>query len=200
MANSTLSTFSIIGLTGGIGSGKSYIANGLRERGYMVYDCDKEAKRIINEDPQVRSQLIALLGSETYQGETYNTKHVAEQVFQNPTLLQQLNAIVHPAVRQDILSQQAIGSFLFIESAILFESGFNTLCKATICVTAPEELRIQRAMQRDGASEEQIRRRIVNQTSEAQRCAQASLILQNDGSNTLSSLLDQIESFVSTSF
>ncbi len=185
----------IVGITGGIGSGKSYIADGLRQQGYTVYDCDAEAKRIIVEDPQVRAQIIALLGEEAYTPNgTYNNAYVASIVFGQPTLLQQLNAIVHPAVRRDILALYSTlqSHVLFIESAILFESGFDTLCKAVICVTAPEETRIARAMARDHATYEQVQRRIHNQMSEAERQARTSLIVHNDGTIALSTLIQTI--------
>ena len=93
----------IIGLTGGIGSGKSTIAQGLRQMGYAVYDTDSEAKRLIVEDAAVREQIISLLGPEVYQDNIYQTAIVAQRVFADKGLLARLNAIVHPAVRADIL-------------------------------------------------------------------------------------------------
>ncbi len=191
----------IVGLTGGIGSGKSYIANGLRAQGYAVYDCDKEAKRIIESNLAVRSQIESLFGTEVYTDEGhYDSKAVAAQVFEQPELLQQLNAVVHPAVRFDVVhwAKKQESQVVFIESAILFESGFDTLCRATICVTASEETRIQRAMQRDGATREQIERRIQNQMSDTERNARASLVVLNDQSVELQMLLEQIERFLLT--
>ena len=93
----------IIGITGGIGSGKSTITNELAGRGYAVYDCDREAKRIITEDADVLQAVTALLGREAFEGGQYNTAYVAKRVFAEPELLQQLNRIVHPAVKKDIL-------------------------------------------------------------------------------------------------
>ncbi len=191
----------IVGLTGGIGSGKSYIAAGLRAQGYAVYDCDREAKRIIETNLAVRSQIECLLGSEVYTEDGhYDSKAVAAQVFQQPDLLQRLNLIVHPAVRFDIVhwARKQEAQVVFVESAILFESGFDSLCRATICVTASEETRIQRAMLRDGATREQIERRIQNQMSDTERNARASLVVRNDQSNSLTAIIAQIEHFLLT--
>ena len=167
----------VIGITGGIGSGKSTIARALEARGYKVYDCDREAKRIIAEDPDVQQQIIALLGPESFiipAGKpciqlspeksglslVYNTAYVAQRVFAEPELLEQLNAIVHPAVKADILSLisstgnsgeafRLAASHLFIESAILFEAGLNGLCDKIFIVDAPEDIRIARTIARD---------------------------------------------------
>ena len=95
----------IIGITGGIGSGKSVIARQLRQMGYEVYDTDSQAKRLIVEDSKIRKQITALFGSQAYKDGVYQTAFVAQQVFADPTLLARLNAIVHPAVRQDILQR-----------------------------------------------------------------------------------------------
>ena len=95
----------IIGITGGIGSGKSVIARQLRKMGYSVYDTDSEAKRIIVEDATVREQMTALFGEEVYQDGVYQTALVAQQVFADKNLLAKLNAIVHPAVKADIISK-----------------------------------------------------------------------------------------------
>ena len=95
----------IIGITGGIGSGKSVIAKQLRKMGYSVYDTDSEAKRIIVEDATVREQMTALFGEEVYQDGVYQTSFVAQQVFADKNLLAKLNAIVHPAVKADIISK-----------------------------------------------------------------------------------------------
>lgn len=109
----------IIGLTGGIGSGKSTIARELAKQGFAIYDCDREAKRIIEEDKDVQQAIIDLLGHEAFADGVYNTKYVAKRVFEEPELLAALNTIVHPKVREDILKRKPD----FIESAILFEAG-----------------------------------------------------------------------------
>ncbi len=197
MSNSTLYTLHstlIVGLTGGIGSGKSYIAAQMAKTGYRVYDTDKEAKRLIVTDTELRAQMVALLGPDIYEGDTYRTDLVAARVFAQPALLQQLNQLVHPFVERDILSLTAEGglaaqrsasaavlqrSGLLIESALLIESGLYRLCDRVIVVTAPEAVRIARVMRRDHCSEEQVRSRMAAQMSEKERWQYANLIIAN---------------------
>lgn len=135
----------IIGLTGGIGSGKSTIAQELGKQGFAVYDCDREAKRIIAENNEVQQAIIALLGEEAFVDGIYNTQYVAQRVFADPQLRQQLNQIIHPAVKNDILLKQP----RFIESAILCEAGLDRLCDKIVVVEAPEDIRIERVLARD---------------------------------------------------
>ena len=155
----------LIGITGGIGSGKPTIAQALRRRGYAVYDTDSEAKRIIVENPMVRSQVEMLFGSQVFEGNVYRTQLVAKQVFHHPDLLTQLNSIVHPAVafhlkqwareqtasapQRSTLNAQPSTPICFVESAILFASGLDKLCDKIVVVSAPESLRIARTIQRD---------------------------------------------------
>ena len=135
----------IIGLTGGIGSGKSTIAQELGKQGFAVYDCDREAKRIIAENNEVQQAIIALLGEEAFVDGIYNTQYVAQRVFADPQLRQQLNQIIHPAVKNDILLKQP----RVIESAILCEAGLDRLCDKIVVVEAPEDIRIERVLARD---------------------------------------------------
>ncbi len=199
----------IIGLTGGIGSGKSYIAQALAQRGYAVYDCDREAKRIIAENPIVQKAIIDLLGEEAFiyhqSSIIYNTEYVAKRVFADPKLLNELNKIVHPAVKADILSPFTSHlSPLFIESAILFESGLDQLCDKIVVVTAPEETRIARTIARDyqrEATPENINK--VRARIHAQKEIPAStevpqgriLTVINDDASVLSSIIDRISRF-----
>ena len=166
----------LIGLTGGIGSGKSTIANELSRRGFAVYDCDREAKRIIAENPAVQQQIIALFGEEAFVDGEYNTAYISKCVFSSPPPggagggLQALNAIIHPAVKEDILQRSGLTvneangltatrsysnavlqakPVFFIESAILYEAGLDELCDRIIIVDAPEDIRIARTIARD---------------------------------------------------
>ena len=199
----------IIGITGGIGSGKSTIARELAKRGFSVYDCDREAKRIIMENEQVRKAIIDLLGKEAFvngqsddgQCTTYNTAYVAQRVFAEPEILEQLNAIVHPVVANDIQQRQTTSDELkplFIESAILYESGFNALCEKIIVVDAPEEVRIARTIARDykgEATEENInkvRARIKAQGIYNSQPLLDVLHLNNDGTTPISDLISII--------
>jgi dephospho-CoA kinase len=194
----------IIGLTGGIGSGKSTIANGLAKRGYAVYNCDREAKRIIAQNQTVQAAIIDLLGEEAFVGGTYNTAYVAQRVFAEPQLLDALNSIVHPAVLKDLNDLRDLKDakdLLFVESAILFESGLAPLCDKIIVVEAPEEVRIARTIARDyqgqatPANIDKVRARIcAQQKSPASTEALQGKIytVLNDGSLVLSRVIDLV--------
>jgi len=191
----------LIGLTGGIGSGKSTIANGLAKRGYAVYDCDREAKRIIAQNPTVQAAIIDLLGEEAFVDGTYNTAYVAQRVFAEPQLLDALNSIVHPAVLKDLRDLKDAKDLLFVESAILFEAGLAPLCDKIIVVEAPEEVRIARTIARDyhgqatPANINKVRARIrAQQKSPASTEALQGKIytVLNDGSLVLSRVIDLV--------
>ena len=147
----------LFGITGGIGSGKSTVARALAKQGFAVYDCDAEAKRIVSEDRDVQQAIIDLLGAEAFKSyivndqivNIYNTAYVAQRVFAAPDLRQRLNAIIHPAVKRDISRRHEVVSPLFVESAILYEAGLDTLCEAIVEVDAPEEVRLARTIDRD---------------------------------------------------
>ncbi len=184
----------VVGLTGGIGSGKSTIARQLRMMGYMVYDSDSQAKRIIVEDLSVRKQLIQLFGEEVFIDGVYQTNIVAQQVFADKCLLEKLNAIVHPAVRADIEKQKAsmgVGELLFVECAILYSSGIHALCDKVVLVTAPEEIRLQRTIQRDHSTIDKVRARMRAQECEWQH-QQVDVVLHNDGSRSINELCNQL--------
>ena len=184
----------VVGLTGGIGSGKSTIARQLRMMGYMVYDSDSQAKRIIVEDLSVRKQLIQLFGEEVFIDGVYQTNIVAQQVFADKCLLEKLNAIVHPAVRVDIEKQKAsmgVGELLFVECAILYSSGIHALCDKVVLVTAPEEIRLQRTIQRDHSTMDKVRARMRAHECEWQH-QQVDVVLHNDGSRSINELCNQL--------
>ena len=191
-----------IGLTGGIGSGKSTIAKQLRQMGYAVYDTDSEAKRLIVEDAAVRKQMIQLFGSEVYKNEIYQTAFVAQRVFTDKSLLAQLNAIVHPAVRADILrwaTMQDSPSFrkglgvglCFVECAILYQAGFDTLCDKVVAVTAPEEVRLARVLARDHSTIDKVRARMRAQEAERD-IERADIVINNDGKASIPTLCEEI--------
>ena len=192
----------IIGITGGIGSGKSVIARQLRKMGYSVYDTDGEAKRIIVEDATVREQMTALFGEEVYQDGVYQTSFVAQQVFADKNLLAKLNAIVHPAVKADIISKfRSLGvlseplkrnsGLFFIECAILFQAGFDVLCDKVVAVTAPENIRMERVIARDHSTMDKVRARMRAQNAE-QDLLRADIVVNNDGEIPISTLCRQI--------
>ena len=192
----------IIGLTGGIGSGKSTIAKQLRAMGYAVYDTDSEAKRLIVEDAHVREQMEQLFGKEVYADGVYQTTLVAQRVFADRSLLSQLNAIVHPAVKADITrwaTMQDSPSFrkglgvglFFVECAILYQAGFDKLCDKVIVVTAPEEVRLARAVARDHSTIEKVRARMRAQETEKD-ILRADLVINNDGHTSISTICEEI--------
>lgn len=189
----------IIGITGGIGSGKSTVARGLRAMGYMVYDTDYEAKRLITEDMHVRQEIEDLLGKDVYKDGVYQTKLVAQRVFSDPALLSQLNKIVHPAVKADILRWQAAHDkegkqLLFVECAILYQTGFDKLCDHVVAITAPEEIRIQRTMVRDHTSMDKVLARMRVQNTE-NALQHAELVVNNDGKTEIMTICLQIQDF-----
>ena len=192
----------IIGITGGIGSGKSVIAKQLRQMGYEVYDTDSEAKRLIVEDAHVREQITALFGPEAYKDGVYQTAFVAQQVFADKNLLAKLNAIVHPAVKQDIITKfRSLGviaepmnsdsGLFFIECAILFQAGFDVLCDKVVAVAAPEDIRLERVIARDHSDMNKVRARMRAQEAEKD-LQRADIIINNDGQVAIRTLCEEI--------
>lgn len=157
-----------IGITGGIGSGKSVVSRVLRCNGFIVYDCDSEAKRIMTQDEKVKTQLQAGIGCEIYseQGEL-NRKLLAQMLFNDLKVRTFVNEIVHCAVFEDIKSRLSLSKAeFFIESAILYSSGLWELCEAIWMVTAPEEERMKRVAHRDNLSAAEIKKRMETQEKE----------------------------------
>ena len=144
-----------LGITGGIGSGKSFVSRCLKEGfSVQVYDTDREAKRLMLEHEGIRADLIALLGEEVYTAAGLNKPLLAAYIFSSPENAQKVNAIVHPRVKEDFRNwafrqEQAGCQLVGVESAILFESGFDREVDKTLTVSAPLELRITRVMERD---------------------------------------------------
>ncbi|MBR0036118.1 MAG: dephospho-CoA kinase [Bacteroidales bacterium] len=186
----------IIILTGGIGCGKSMVSQLLKVMGYAVYDCDSRAKVLMNTNTQLRLSLEALLGKETYQTAdgSLNRSFVASRIFQNRKLLAQINALVHPAVAEEIRTEAAQTSLLFVESAIYYESGFSHLIPAdqVWCIAAPLDLRIARAMQRDQATQEKVMARINSQISQEEKIKKADATLWNDSTHSLIEQVNQL--------
>ena len=173
-----------LGITGGIGSGKSYVAQMLQARWDVpVYDCDSEAKRLTAESDDIRTALTQLVGDHLWQQGQMQKPVLAAYLFASPEHAAQVNAIIHPAVRRDFLrwaDAHSRSPVVAIESAILCESGFHTLVDSILLVDAPLEVRLQRAMQRDGASRQQVMARMARQDS-AQARQLARFTVTNDG-------------------
>ena len=173
----------IIGITGGIGSGKSTVSKFIEELGFPVYDSDFWAKELVNLDENLKSRIIELLGEESYdENGKYNRKFVAEKVFENQELLLKLNQIIHPAVKIHfenwVNAQNA--EFVFKETALLFELKLNESCYQSILVTADENIRIKRVMDRDGRTYREVKEIIDKQMPEVDKVKLADFVIQNN--------------------
>ena len=183
-----------IGVTGGIGSGKSTVCELLRDRGVAVYDSDSRAKQLMAESDALREQLIAAFGAECYNAEGLDRAFLASKVFGNEEALQQLNSIVHPAVRADFQAwaEQQQSPYVVLESAILFEAGFETEVDATLAVMAPMPMRLERAMARDGVDKESVMRRMEHQLSDDELHRRASRTIVNINREYLEGDIEQL--------
>jgi len=171
----------IVGLTGGIGSGKSTVSRMFADLGVPIYESDKRAKRLMQSSKKVRKAIIDLIGDKAYIDKKLNRSYIAEKVFNDYALLEQLNAIVHPAVRKQFLKWSKKQDFPYViqENAIIFESGSQDFYDKTILITAPIEIRIARILERDVTSEENILARIDNQWKDAQKMPLADYVIEN---------------------
>ena len=171
----------VVGLTGGIGSGKSTIARLFAALGIAVYDSDTEAKKLINTSAEIKKRIVEVFGTEAYAEGVYNRAYMADIVFRNPDKLAVLNSIVHPVLADDFNQWVALQTSPYVikEAAILFESGSYKNCDFIITVTAPEALRISRCMSRDGSTEAQVRARMAQQWTDAQRIALSDAVIEN---------------------
>ena len=170
-----------VAICGGIGSGKSTICEMFAERGAAVYDSDTRAKALMNESAELREALVTEFGAECYEGRVLNRSYLAAKVFGSEEQLAKLNSIVHPAVKADFLrwAEEQEGDYCILETAILFESGFNEVVDCSVAVLAPMPLRVERAMQRDGATKEQIEARIKAQMSDDELMRRADFAIVN---------------------
>lgn len=170
----------IVGLTGGIGSGKSTVARFFKDLGVPVYIADKEAKKIMT-TKAIKEQITSLLGEEAYVNGALNTKYIANSVFHNSLVLGQLNAIVHPAVKKHFMRWQKKQKYPYViqESAILFENGSASNYDKIILVTAPTSVRIARVTSRDGITPEKVKERMAHQWPDEKKSESADFIINN---------------------
>lgn len=171
----------IIGLTGGIGSGKTTIANYFNALGVPVYIADEQA-RIISDSPEIIASIKTVFGEKVLERNNLNREKLARIVFEDADELQKLNAIIHPAVKKDFeewVRKHSNFPFIIKESAILFESGSYKDCDLIICVVAPLETRIERVMKRDGIDRETILKRINNQWTDAEKVKKSDFVIHN---------------------
>ncbi len=173
----------IIGLTGGIGSGKTTVARFIEEMGYPVYNSDTRAKDLVNESDDLKAAIIQLLGSQAYdENGLYDRKYVGSVVFSNDELLKQLNAIIHPAVNKDFhdwIKRQS-REIIFKETALLFELKLNLQCDKSLLVTADESIRIKRVMDRDSKTYREVDKVIDNQMPERKKIRLADYVIENN--------------------
>lgn len=183
-----------IGLTGGIGSGKSYIAGVLEKMGYPVYYSDERAKLLTDTYPEIRTGLISRFGDHIYSEGILNRKELAAHIFNSDPDRIFVNQLIHPVVRADFdrWCAEQNKALVFNEAAILFETGAYKQFDATILVVAPHELRMQRIMERDRCTVEQAETRMKSQWSDEQKIPLATCIVTNDGKSPLLSQLEGV--------
>ncbi|WP_019669472.1 dephospho-CoA kinase [Eudoraea adriatica] len=171
----------IIGLTGGIGSGKTTVAKLFEELGVPVYNSDLKAKKLMQNSKKLRTAVIDLLGKESYVLQKLNKKYIADKIFDDKELLQKLNAIVHPAVRQDFIkwAKRKSAPYVIQEAAILFENNSYKTFDKIILVKAPKEVRVQRVLTRDAISEKEILTRMENQWDDSKKIPLADYVIEN---------------------
>lgn len=177
-----------VGVTGGIGSGKTLVCNVFEKLGIPVYRADLEARRLMEADQLLVGRIVELFGEEAYLGESLNRRYLADCVFGNREMLMELNTLVHPAVRKDYLGWlggQIEVPYVVEEAAILYESGASRWMDLVVMVYAPERLRISRVMARDGVGEETVRKRMAHQMDEEEKRVRADLVIVNDENQRL---------------
>lgn len=181
-----------VGITGGIGSGKSLVSKILNSMNFPVFDSDSEAKKILIEDKELREELINLFGEEVYTNKELNKPFLANIIFNNDVALQKVNSLIHPKVRQAFTEFASIqkAKIVFNEAAILFESGGHKQLDHVILISAPEELRISRVMNRDNITRAEVSARLSKQWTDDQKRKLTSLEIINDEQRPL---VNQIE-------
>ena len=183
-----------IGITGGIGAGKSLVAEIIKAMGYPVYNSDERAKELTESNPKIKEGLIHLFGEEIYQNDTLNKFALAQAIFSDDSQREKVNALIHPIVREDFNLWALVqnNSLVFNESAILFETGSYKNFDAIILVFAPIELRIQRIMKRDNCSENEVLKRMNSQFSDEEKYQLTEFRVLNDGQTPLLAQVEKI--------
>lgn len=177
----------IVGLTGGIGSGKSTVANIFKKLGIAIYDSDQQAKNLYSKSVELRTKMISNFGEDIYTGNQINRKKLADIVFNDSEKLALLNGIVHPLLKLDFddWREDQTGEYVIREAAILIESGAYKTCDFVVVVTANKELRVSRVRLRDGASQNEVEQRVSNQISDNERLSYADFVIRNNGTESL---------------
>jgi dephospho-CoA kinase len=191
----------IIGITGGIGSGKSVVCKVFESLGVDVYDADSEARKLMSEDAMLIRDIKKQFGSEMYIGkDTLNRKKLADIVFHDAEALKKLNEIVHPSVKKHFKKwkkEHNEGKYLVKEAAILFESGANEDCTKVITVVAPHDLRVKRVVERDKVTKQQVENIMINQSSTSDKIKKSEFIIINDNNElVIPQVLELHEAFL----
>ncbi|MBD79480.1 MAG: dephospho-CoA kinase [Crocinitomicaceae bacterium] len=177
-----------VGVTGGIGSGKSLVCRIFQSMGVPIYEADARARELTNCDPEIRRNITEVFGVHSYTQDGLNRQLMAQEVFNNQEKLDRLNGIIHPVVGKDYKDWchlHATNKVVIKEAAILFESGSYKSCDKVILVNAPESIRLSRVVERDGVSEEEVKQRMANQWSSEKKMELADFLIMNDGSQAL---------------
>ena len=184
----------IVGLTGGIGSGKSTVGSMFQKLGVPIYNSDVEAKNLMTRSKKIKKDIEALLGKGSYLNGELNKEYIAKKVFRDKDLLQALNNIVHPAVRRHFKSwcKRQNAPYVIQEAAIIFENGTNDFYDKIILVTSPREIRIQRVVDRDGVTAEAVMERIENQWPDRDKEKLSDFIIENTGLEATQRQVSQI--------
>lgn len=178
----------IVGITGGIGSGKSLVCQVFSKLNVPVYSSDDESKNISQNDPEIQRELTALLGTEIYQHGFLNRALMAEKIFKDDALLHSVNKIIHPKVAADFklwLNRHSQKPYVIQESAILFESNAYLLCDIKVTVSSPEKLRISRVIQRKNMTMEKLRAIMLHQIPESEKINRSDYVIENNESSLL---------------
>ena len=182
-----------IGLTGGIGSGKSFVAERFMAMGIPCYNCDERAKQLYDTD-SIKRLVTERYGAEAYTEGKINRRFLADRIFADKAELEWIESVIHPAVRADFEAwrNRQTTETVVVESAILFDGGLQDLCSTIVAVVAPLDVRIARVMQRDGATREHVKLRIANQRDDAYFRTHANYIIVNDGAADIDSEINKI--------
>lgn len=188
----------VVGLTGGIGSGKSFVANEFLKKGVPVYNSDLRAKELMRTDYIIKDKLINKFGSKVFIKGVLNRQLIANQIFNNKQLIEWINKLVHPIVKKDFEDwvRKQNSFFVIKEAAILIESNAYKQCNKIIVVTAPKEICIERVLLRDNLTRIQVGERMANQITDNERLNYADYIINNDGIMVVSEQVNNIYSTI----
>lgn len=191
----------IVGVTGGIGSGKSTVVNMFEQLGVPIYVADIKAKKLMHESKQLKDKIIDFLGQESYKDNKLNRQFIAKEIFNDAEKLKRFNAIVHPAVHADFKKWKADlennkNAYCIYEAAILFESNRQNICDYTLLVTAPKEVRIRRVIERDHIKKNDVLERMNNQWSDERKKKLADFIIHNIDLDKTKQKVNEIHNFL----